>query len=156
MPTKGCTKLGCENINLVSYNHSICKLISSSRKYGIVRAGEGVDLQYRCDKTVMSRWRYFQIDHIAIWCASVESNTLEMAVMQALLQYTWRRCKRDSSGAYPYLQRIRCKHNYIILLYSLFENNVTLTSQLLSHRWWKSTPLPLLAQRGRVYMRGRN
>ena len=49
MPTKGCTKLGCENINLVSHNHSICKLISSSRKYGIVKSGEGVDLQYRCD-----------------------------------------------------------------------------------------------------------
>ena len=42
MPTIGCTKLGCENINLVSYNHSICKLISSSRKYGIVWASSAV------------------------------------------------------------------------------------------------------------------
>ena len=49
MPTKQCTKLGCENINLVSHNHSICKSISSSRKSGAVKLGEGVDLQYRCD-----------------------------------------------------------------------------------------------------------
>ena len=31
MPTKGCTKLGWTNINLVSYNHSLCIIISSSR-----------------------------------------------------------------------------------------------------------------------------
>ena len=44
MPTKGCTKLGCENINLVSYNRSIWKLISSSRNYDVVShnpAGHG-------------------------------------------------------------------------------------------------------------------
>ena len=49
MPTKRCTKLGCENINLDSHNNSIYKLISPSRKNDVVKSGEGVDLQYRCD-----------------------------------------------------------------------------------------------------------
>ena len=36
MPTKGCAKLECEKINLLNYNRSICKSISSSHSVALI------------------------------------------------------------------------------------------------------------------------